>query len=265
MKKTKTIVKSIVWPVLFGIGQIIISAILFFLFRAQKVASLSSDNTQSVDLLFQNYLNSTQGQASFSTFMNQWIWVVIAINLLVFLPILLKKYKSYTIINQKIKKNSVPTIIGLTISLSLFLNLILSLLDTSGRYEVKSIEWVLLLSTAIVGPILEEIVFRGIAYETLKKGFYKKTAMILVTILFALFHGSFYQIIYAACMGSLFLFFLEKYKSIYASILAHSISNLVVAIGIPLLMMCSLPIKVILSAFFLFIFILLLHKTIQKT
>ena len=77
-----------------------------------------------------------------------------------------------------------------------------------------------------LGPILEELVFRGVIFSMLEKSKIKPLWIILITaVLFGAVHLNLVQGVYAAALG-LFLGFLRyKYGSILISIVAHIILN----------------------------------------
>lgn len=77
-----------------------------------------------------------------------------------------------------------------------------------------------------LGPVLEELVFRGVIFSMLEKSKIKPLWIILITaVLFGFVHMNLIQGVYAAALG-LFLGFLRyKYGSILISIVAHIVLN----------------------------------------
>jgi len=118
-------------------------------------------------------------------------------------------------------------LIYLGISVSLFINsLIIKITLGNTPSNINII--LLIIGTGIVGPILEEVIFRGIFLNKLKESFSNKTAIILNVITFALVHGNLVSIIYGLLMGIILVFVYEKYKNIKAPILTHIAANLIV-------------------------------------
>ncbi len=84
--------------------------------------------------------------------------------------------------------------------------------------------WLNLVFVAIIGPILEELVFRKVVCDhllPLGEGY----AVILSAVLFGLVHGNFFQFFYAAAVGALFALIYVKTGRLRYSISYHIIIN----------------------------------------
>lgn len=86
--------------------------------------------------------------------------------------------------------------------------------------------WLTILSVAIVTPILEETVFRGIIHSSLSPAMPKAVAVIISSAIFGIAHGSVVAFIYAGAFGVLLALLLEKTGSIIPGIFAHFAFNL---------------------------------------
>lgn len=82
----------------------------------------------------------------------------------------------------------------------------------------------LVLETGLLGPILEEYMYRGKILESFDKICSHKWAMLFTTLLFAFVHTGL-TIIYAFFLGTILMALKEKYKSIKISILFHMTVN----------------------------------------
>ena len=82
-----------------------------------------------------------------------------------------------------------------------------------------------IVALAVVAPIAEEIVFRGLILSRFKKAMPTVVAIVLSSVLFGLIHLQLLWIIYAALMGMLLAVVAEQEKSIGASILLHMAIN----------------------------------------
>lgn len=87
-----------------------------------------------------------------------------------------------------------------------------------------------LLSIGILGPISEEILFRGLMFACLEKAAGRKYAIVVSSLIFALSHGHLVQMSYAFVLGILFALLDYDYKStgkgyIFPSIVAHITVN----------------------------------------
>lgn len=135
-------------------------------------------------------------------------------------PLVLKKYKG----DDGTFKFGFYLFYGLF--LNVIYNLILYFIDKSiFVFEVDFL--VLFYGSVIIGPILEEYIFRGILYNELKEKFDINKSMIISSLIFALFHQNLVQIIYAFVFGLILAHMYEKYRNLNCVILMHMISNFV--------------------------------------
>lgn len=125
-------------------------------------------------------------------------------------------------------------LIALAITSSLALNRLLNLLPINhvlGDYEevqnylLGGSVFINVLTIAIVVPVLEEIIFRGIVYNRLKLMMGRNMAVITASIMFGVYHMNLLQGIYAFLFSLLFIFVYEKYHNIIAPILMHMVAN----------------------------------------
>ncbi|MCX8129629.1 MAG: CPBP family intramembrane metalloprotease [Clostridia bacterium] len=85
--------------------------------------------------------------------------------------------------------------------------------------------FVLLLGIGIVGPIIEEIIFRGLIQNELKRNMNIAAALFIQALLFGVYHLNLTQAIYAFPLGLILgLVFLQT-GSIWGSILVHIFFN----------------------------------------
>lgn len=91
--------------------------------------------------------------------------------------------------------------------------------------------WHEILGSIILIPIIEELLFRGIILKGFLKRYSPIVAILLSALLFALFHGNVIQLLSVFIKGILFGILFFKTKSIYPSIFAHIINNLIVIVS----------------------------------
>ena len=131
-----------------------------------------------------------------------------------------------------IKEPKVPTkqyfpLILLGIALATLLNMIIFLIIPSSN-QVTIPAFLAIISSGIIGPIYEEILFRYLLYNRLKKKYSIKKSILITTIIFALIHISPIKIIYAFILGLILNIAYEKYHNIIATILIHISANTIV-------------------------------------
>lgn len=82
----------------------------------------------------------------------------------------------------------------------------------------------------IISPLAEEVVFRGVIYNRLRRLFNPTIGIIVSGILFGAFHGNFVQAVYGACLGMLMAYLYERSGSFRSPVLFHAVANLAVYI-----------------------------------
>lgn len=87
--------------------------------------------------------------------------------------------------------------------------------------------YVFLAYVCVIGPILEEIIFRGIILKSMKK-FGAFTAVITTSILFAMFHLNLVQFAQPILIGMILGFVTIKSGSIIPAIIIHMFNNTIV-------------------------------------
>lgn len=85
--------------------------------------------------------------------------------------------------------------------------------------------WINFLAIVIIGPITEEVLFRGLIYTRLKAGMPTIVAAVLSALIFGLAHGEVIWVIDAAIAGLMFVWLFEITHSLYAPIVMHMTNN----------------------------------------
>lgn len=114
-----------------------------------------------------------------------------------------------------------------TICLSALLNIVLSQLSAASHMDPVSVP----LAAAVYGfltPFTEELVFRGIMYHRLRRGFSLLQAALISSLLFGIAHGTIIQGGYAVVMGIVFALSFELTRRFEVPYLLHCTCNLAV-------------------------------------
>lgn len=134
---------------------------------------------------------------------------------------------------KKVKKSTIGFTILITITIMPFLyllNMISQLfvenvaLDLLGQFQEGSMVMTFLL-VGVLGPICEEIAFRGIFFGGFKKSGRILGAVIWSGLLFGLFHMNLNQFGYAFALGVVSALLIEATGSIWPSVLLHVLVN----------------------------------------
>lgn len=86
---------------------------------------------------------------------------------------------------------------------------------------------VIILAVVIVAPLFEEIMFRGIVFDSLSKRMNVYISIIIAGLFFGIYHMNIFQGTYATLIGIVMGFSLVWTKSIWAPMIIHFVNNLV--------------------------------------
>lgn len=244
MKKIKVIFSSIIYiAVLLVLNFLILSIFSFYFY-----------NTTSAEL------NSVDYTASLATFLSKnQLWIVVS-SLIFWIPSFIIQLRK-----RKIEFNSIGiTELGKWIWLVTGTNIICNIfLYDIGQLEVPTFPKLsTVLATCILGPILEEFVFRGIIYSKLKNVFSKDKAIFLVSIFFAIYHFNLLQGIYAFLISIIVTTVYDKHHNLWLPIIIHCIGNLVSSLLLPFLLSFNLIFIQAIGLFFVISIIFLIKRKV---
>lgn len=94
-----------------------------------------------------------------------------------------------------------------------------------NTFDILQSGWGGILAIAILGPILEELLFRGAITRVLLKKYNPTKAIILSALVFGIFHINPVQIVTATLMGLLLGWIYYKTASLIPCILIHIVNN----------------------------------------
>lgn len=138
----------------------------------------------------------------------------------------------YLINKNKIKESKLALkkylpLISLGISVAIIYNMIIfKIIPPNFNNKIPLIT--VIISSGIIGPIFEEILFRYIFYNRLKKKYSIKKSILINSLLFSIIHISPIKVVYAFLLGIVLNTYYEKYKNIIAPILIHIAANTIV-------------------------------------
>lgn len=127
----------------------------------------------------------------------------------------------------------------LAVSSSVGLNILLSLtglVQASESYQdVADRQYSVVFGVGVVlfgliSPIAEEIVFRGLVFNRMRRYYPTIAAIVVSGVLFGAYHGNLVQGIYGGCMGILLAYAYERMHSFLIPCLFHAAANLMVYI-----------------------------------
>lgn len=202
--KIKIFLKILIWPILLWIGQFIIVWLLSLYYVTKENINIGFSKTSIFQQQFQIFVNEHQ-------------WVIFLFQLLILFPFFFWKYKKRKIEKDtaEVKKTFFYFLIGG--SCGILLNIFLNKIFKNSYEQVPNfLLFYQVLMIGIIGPILEEIVYRGIMKYELEKSFSNISVMFIISIIFAFSHQGVSNICYAFFMGFLFYYLLYKGSIKYA-------------------------------------------------
>lgn len=233
--------KIIKWPLLYFLAQFLLVFIISYIY-----------NMNGNDMnLFNEFLGNNQ------------IYIVGIISL-IFIPLLISEYKKYKKENNKSKiQISYLLLVGIIVSLiyNIFAYYMNDFIFKTNLFNENNHILITLLATGVLGPIIEELMFRGIIYNEFKNKFTNMQAILLTTTFFAIIHFNIFQMVYAFAIGFILIFVYEKYKTIKAPIILHMMSNITTALFLPILLKENIIINMIIFVICLIILYVLKRFT----
>lgn len=143
--------------------------------------------------------------------------------------------KTYTGSSQNQQAGRILLIVILAVTSSIGLNILLSLtglVDASDTFQDVSKRQfgvafgIGIILYGIVSPLAEEVVFRGVLYNRMRKYYPVWLAITVSGFFFGLYHGNLVQGIYGSCLGILMAYLYERTGKFLIPVLFHAVANI---------------------------------------
>lgn len=106
----------------------------------------------------------------------------------------------------------------------------LSAMDAANKSIESGSFFELILITVVIAPLIEEILFRGIVFGSMRHIFPVWVSILLSSALFGIYHMNAAQAVYAAFMGIIAAIIYNKTNRLIYPILVHAANNLIGAV-----------------------------------
>ena len=157
--------------------------------------------------------------------MNDYFYYIVIV---FYILLIIYFYKTNRIKDNVVQRNVYFIFVYFVLSVSIFLNMLFFYFNVNKEVSDGVSIFLLIISSGLLGPIVEEYLFRKILLNRLLKRYSIKKAIIVESFIFSLFHTSINGFIYAFIIGMLLSIVYVKYKNIRLVILCHMISNIFV-------------------------------------
>ena len=229
MNYIKKILSVVFFPVVFLAGSFCIQYIFVAIFNSNNLIKFRELYPDMNDI---DIIRTADYKLSLSNYLNSKALLIVVITFIIFLLFFIKVLKKMNISNIKNRINNQDYInifiLGLFISIffNTFIYTLNSVVHITDAYKVSSMPFIVsLLSSGILGPILEELLFRGIVYNKLKEFNSNKKSMIISTIIFSIIHFNIIDIIYTIFIGYILVYIYEENNNLKYPIIFHISAN----------------------------------------
>lgn len=187
--------------------------------------------------------------------------IVLAILLgCIFIPLLIRDYRKEKRKTEKLTLNNIVLIVLIGVTLSIIYNTLVYYLNQTFHFTnlYSSDNQIItnLISVGIIGPIIEEYMFRGVIYDACQKRYNNMKSILICTALFTVMHFTIVQMIYAFALGFILIYVYLKCKNIKAAIWLHMTSNITTTLWSIVLLKNNFTLNYIVYLVFLIILII---------
>lgn len=243
----KKYLKLLLYPILLLVVQFLVIFIFTLIFNSTTTLEV----------------NTLEYNQELSIFLNNYKLLITLITAGILLPLIIKK-----IDKPNSKPKNILSLIIIGISFALLFNLLLfslnklfnftNLFDDSGVNIIVS-----LICAGIIGPILEELIFRGIVYNRLKEITNIKKSKIITGLMFGIFHGNIIQFIYAFLFNIVLTKSYDKDNNILNPIIIHVSANSIVTLMLFVIKKLNIYLSLLFFIILLFVFLIMMYKYIK--
>lgn len=235
MKKKVTVGKiwGVIYPMFLYLG--ITYLVMFLAIMAITVVYIIQTGQTNQEIIYNNVISSLQNQTMLLTLCSACSTIPILVYFRrndIRTEKLNGRYKKYKVNIFKYLL-IIPFAIFCMLSANYFVSILTMIMPDSMTDTYASTEQAIygsglgiqILAAAIAGPIVEELIFRGLVYDRIKRMSSVIPGAIISALAFGIFHGNWVQAPYAFIIGLVCVFVYEKYKNIAAPIILHMTVN----------------------------------------
>ena len=229
----KKLINVIFFPAVFIVGSFCIQYIFVAIFNSSHLIKYRSLYPDLNDI---ELIKTVEYRTALSNYLNNNALLITVIIFILFGILFYNLIKKMNIPKNNIKPLDLLNIFILGMFISIFFNTFIYTLNNivhiTDTYKISSIPLIItIISSGILGPILEELLFRGIVYNKLKTFNSHKKSVIITSIIFSLIHvPNIITMIYTFILSFIMIYLYDKYKTLKAPIIFHIAINTTILI-----------------------------------
>lgn len=226
MSYIKKILKVFIFPAVFIVGEFFINYVFVAIFNSRNLIKYRELFPDLNDI---EIINTYEYKTALTNYLNNSALLMVVVTFIIFVIIFISIIRKMNInsFKSKIENNNLIKVFALGMMIAIFFNAFIYMLNgvvhiTDG-YKISNLPlMVTIVSSGIIGPILEELLFRGIVYNKLLEFNNHKKACVITSIMFSLMHfPNFITMIYTFFLSFIIIYLYDKYKALKAPITFH--------------------------------------------
>ena len=226
MSYIKKILKVFIFPAVFIVGEFFINYVFVAIFNSRNLIKYRELFPDLNDI---EIINTYEYKTALTNYLNNRALLMVVVTFIIFIIIFISIIRKMNInsFKSKIENNNLIKVFALGMMIAIFFNAFIYMLNgvvhiTDG-YKISNLPlMVTIVSSGIIGPILEELLFRGIVYNKLLEFNNHKKACVITSIMFSLMHfPNFITMIYTFILSFIMIYLYDKYKALKAPITFH--------------------------------------------
>ena len=230
MNYIKKILKVVFFPAVFIVGEFFINYIFVAIFNSRNLIKYRELFPDLNDI---EIINTHEYKIALNNYLNNRALLMVAVTFVIFGIVFVSIIRKMKLEKSKsnIDRYNLINIFVIGMFIAIFFNTFIYILNgvvhITDSYKISSLPLIVtVVSSGIIGPILEELLFRGIVYNKLLTFNSHKKACIITSIMFSLMHfPNIITMIYTFILSFIMIYLYDKYKSLHASIIFHIAIN----------------------------------------
>ena len=229
---------------LYQLWRIIYPVLLFYavtfavqfviMFVHMSVFILQGMNGENAGFSIETFEQETYKYANLYSIASSIVCILVFVILLLIEVYIQKKKGIYTK-SYKTRPLAYLITVGIGITASFGVNGLIEITGISKLFPLYQEEYVEMLfhdnviitiiSSVILAPILEELVFRRFVFKRMRENVNYITATVLSSLIFGVVHGNMVQAVFAFIIGIILCYVYEKFNNLIVPIFLHAVVN----------------------------------------